>query len=226
MNLKKALKIGGAVLIGVVVLTLLTLRVVGVDPEYLDPRGEEFRAYRWTVFGTRHNWIARPGLWLKGEVVREPVKDWTFADERLRAKTMPPEDAVCQLEVRTPYFIRHSITLGCGRVLNGQLYLHGHTDPSRMGITFPYDKAWTRYVARDPRVRLRIDGKIYEMIMITVTDRAESAAVFERDPIRRQKGPDGKEAVHEIDHLWRMYQMNVPDYSAPYQGPQYVAQSE
>src|SRR5688572_18303412 len=74
--MKQALKIGGAVVVGVVVLTLLTLRVTGFEPEYLDPRGEDFLSYKWTVFGTKHNWIARPGLWLKGEVVREPVKDW------------------------------------------------------------------------------------------------------------------------------------------------------
>ena len=224
MNIKKTLKIAGAVLVGIVAVAYFVINVVGLEPEYLDPRGEEFLSYRWTPWG-RYNWIALPGTKLDGEVVREPIKDWSFADERYRNKGTGALNS-CQVEVRTPFFTRHSITLGCGRFYNGYLYLHGHTDPSRMGVTFPYDKAWTRWVARDPRIRLKIDGKLYEFVAVTVTDRAESAAVFGWDPIRTQKGPDGKERVHEIDHLWRLYQMNVPDYSEPYQGPQHVAQNQ
>ncbi len=45
----------------------------------------------------------RPGLWLAGEVVREPVTDWSFTDA-------VPE---IFLETRTWYGIPHSVTVVC-----------------------------------------------------------------------------------------------------------------
>jgi hypothetical protein len=208
----KAMKIGGAIVVGLVVATLLTLRVTGLEPGYIDPRSEEF---------ARANRIARPGLWLKGEVVTEPVKDWSFVSDTLRGKT--GKDRTIQLQVRTPYFIPHSVTIGGDLVRDGKLYIHAHSDPSRMHIPFPNDKAWTRYVARDPRVRLKIAGKIYDAIVVSVTDRAEAAALLKRDPLTIEKGPDGKEHVKEVMHVWRVFQMYVPDYSSDSQGVQQSA---
>jgi len=54
----------------ILALTLITLRMIGLEPEYLDL--DQLRA---------HHMIARPGLWLKGEVVRTPVTDWSFVDK-------------------------------------------------------------------------------------------------------------------------------------------------
>jgi hypothetical protein len=208
----RALKIGAVVVIGVAALAIFTLRLVGLEPGYIDPRSEEF---------ARANRIARPGLWLTGEVVREPVKDWSFVTEELRART--GKDRMIQLETRTPYLIPHSVTIGGDLVRDGKLYIHAHSDPNRMHIPFPNDKAWTRNVARDPRVRLKIAGKIYEAIVVSVTDRDEAAALLKRDPLTIEKGPDGKEHVKEVMHVWRVYQMNVPDYSHGSQGVQHAA---
>ena len=40
--MKKALKIGGSLFVGILVLALFTLRLMGLEPAYLDPSGEEF----------------------------------------------------------------------------------------------------------------------------------------------------------------------------------------
>jgi hypothetical protein len=208
----RAVKIGAFVVIAVVALAIFTLRLTGLEPGYIDPRSEEF---------ARANRIARPGLWLKGEVVKEPVKDWSFVSDELRGKT--GRDRMIQVETRTPYFIPHSVTIGGDLVRDGKLYIHAHSDPNRMHIPFPRDKAWTRNVARDPRVRLKIAGKIYEAIVVSVTDRDEAAALLKRDPLTIEKGPDGKEHVKEVMHVWRVFQMNVPDYSHGSQGVQQAA---
>ena len=202
--MKKSLKIGGTLVIAVLVLALLILRVTGLQPGYLDPSSEEF---------ARSNRIARPGLWLKGEVVREEVTNWDFANhvnDPIRGNTI-------MLESRTWYGIPHSVTIGVvGR--GTKLYIHAHSDENRMHIPFPNDKAWTRNVARDPRVRLKIAGKIYDATVVLMTDRAEVAEVMGRDPVTVEKGPDGKERVTDVMHYWRVFQRSVADFSKDSQG--------
>jgi len=59
----------GQVLLGVGSLllgALLILRVTGLDPEYMDYTTEEYN---------QRGRMTLPGLWLSGEVVREPVTD-------------------------------------------------------------------------------------------------------------------------------------------------------
>ena len=101
----------------------------------------------------------RPGLWLSGEVVTAPVTDWSFADARREIF----------LETRTWYGIRHSVTVACA-VHDGALYVpslyYGQGE-------FPAERHWHRNVARDPRVRLEIDGRLYERRAVLVTDPAE-----------------------------------------------------
>ena len=93
----RTFKIGGSLVVGILVLAFLTLRLVGFEPQYLDPREEEF---------ANNNRIARPGLWLTGEVSREVVTNWDFVnnldDPRRRDTVM--------LETRTWYGIPHSVT--------------------------------------------------------------------------------------------------------------------
>ena len=72
----------------------------------------------------------RPGLWLSGEVVKEPVLDWSFTD------TVPE----IFLETRTAYGIPHSVTVVCVGV-GDKLYV-----PSvyRERGDFPMSAAGTR----------------------------------------------------------------------------------
>ena len=102
-----------------------------------------------------------PGLWLPGELVSEPVSDWSFTD------------AVQEIfvETRTWYGIPHSVTTVCADD-GADLFV-----PSVYyeGGGFPEARFWNRNVARDPRVRLGIDGRLYERKAVLVTDPAERA---------------------------------------------------
>ena len=83
----------------------------------------------------------------------------------------------------------------------------------RLNKKFPYAKAWWRNVERDPRVRLKIGGKIYEMTVVLIQDRAEVARLRGgRDPIVKETVADGNEYITEEWHYWRVYQRNVPEY--------------
>ena len=127
--MKKPLTLAGSLVAGILLLALFALRVVGLEPAYLDPRGEEF---------ARSNRIARPGLWLTGEVVREEVADWDFANE----VNDPVRRNTIMLETRTWYGISHSVTIGVvGR--GDRLYIHAHSDEKECAYR-------SRMMGRDP----------------------------------------------------------------------------
>jgi hypothetical protein len=196
VDVGRRLKLIGLVIIAVLVVAIVTLRFTGLEPGY--------RA---------RNAIARPGLWLKGEVVHTSVRDWSFVNDIRDPIRKNPfsQDApsLIMVETRTPYFIPHSVTTGV-MVRNGQLYIHSHQD--RMNVQFPNDKLWTSNVARDPRVRLKIGGKLYEATVVLITNRDEAAALFGIDPATRKIGPDGKEHITAYFHVYRVFQRNVPEF--------------
>ena len=199
--MKRALKIGGSILAGVVVLGLFTLRVTGLEPGYIDIRTPEWQASGMT---------ARPGLWLTGEVVTTPVTNWDF----IRQIRDPYRRGSIMLETRTWYGIPHSVNIGV--VPRGdKIYVHAHSDEGRLQrAQFPFDKAWTANVARDPRVRMKVGGKIYEMTLALITDRAEVAEIGGKDPEEKEKGSDGQEKLVAVMHWYRAFQRNVPEYGS------------
>ena len=102
-----------------------------------------------------------PGLWLSGDIVSEPIMDWSFTNEIKEIL----------VETRTPYLFPHSITTYCG-VYEGKFYLFSaYYD----GGEFPYARRWNQNVIRDPRVRLKISGDIYQQNLSFVDE--ESAKV-------------------------------------------------
>lgn len=105
----------------------------------------------------------RPGLRLSGEVVNEPISDWSFANEFQQI----------YLETRTWYQIPHSVTTVCAG-LGEKLYV-----PSIYydGGKWP-DKYWNSNVSSDPRVRLEMGGKIYEREAVVVEDPTEIQAAL------------------------------------------------
>jgi hypothetical protein len=107
----------------------------------------------------------RPGMWLSGEVVKEPVSDWSFTDA-LRE---------IFLETRTWYGIPHSVTVVCVG-LGDRLYV-----PSvyRERGEFPDERRWNQNVVRDPRVRLKIGEQIFERNAVLVEDPAEWQEVLD-----------------------------------------------
>src|ERR1700685_4125876 len=104
----KIFKVGLIVIVVLVGAILVTLRLTGLEPEYLDLN--QLRA---------HHMIARPGLWLKGEVVSAPVTDWSFVEQ------IPHPGRSLNtvlVETRTPYFIPHSVRT-MPTVRNGALFI-------------------------------------------------------------------------------------------------------
>jgi hypothetical protein len=198
----KILKVGILLIVVILALTLLTLRVTGLEPQYLDLN--DLRA---------HHMIARPGLWLKGEVVTTPVTDWSFVD-----KVEHPGRSLntVLVETRTPYFIPHSVRT-IPFVRSGQLYIRSHQD--RMDLQFPHDKSWTSNVTRDPRVRIKIGDKLYEATMVLIADRAQAIAILGRNPETLQNGPDGQEHLVGYDHVYRVFQRNIPEYGGSQPAP-------
>ena len=88
------------------------------------------------------------------------------------------------LETRTWYGIPHSVTIGL-TPRGDKLYIRGTEQGSRLdkGLAAPYSKAWWTNVIRDPRVRMKIGGTIYEMTVVLDPDWTRGS------PIPRRGGP-------------------------------------
>jgi len=194
---KRILKIG-LPLVGLAAVVLLTLRVIGFEPWYIDPASSEFAA---------SNRTAWPGLWLKGEVVSQPVTDWNFINQ----VNHPVTGNSIMLETRTWYGVPHSVTVNA-RPRGDKLYLSGSEQGARLEKEFPYSKAWWANIERDPRIRMKIDGKIYEATVALVQDRDEVAQLLGRSPIGVQVDENGQEQVTSVRHYWRVFQRNIPEY--------------
>lgn len=133
--MKKYLKVSGIGLVALVIVSLLSFRIFGLEPQDL-----------------------RPGLWLSGELVTEPVTDWTFTNNHHEIF----------VQTSTRYGIPHSITTYCIEH-EGRLYLFSSYYG---GGTFPDDRGWNRNVDRDPRVRLKIGDSLYDQQLVVETDDA------------------------------------------------------
>jgi len=94
---------------------------------------------------------------LAGPERLQPAEDWSFTSEVM----------LVQLETRpdAPW----SVTLGCIDH-EGALYV-GADDPS---------DRWVHHVVADPRVRVRVQGKVYPRIAVKVTDPVEWMVVGKR----------------------------------------------
>ncbi len=138
--MKKAAKIAGITLLLVVGGALVSLRLLGFEPS-----------------------DQRPGLWLTGERVAQPVSDWSFTEDHLEIF----------VQTRTPYLIAHSVTTYCA-VHEGDLYLFS---AYYQGGVFPEERGWNRNVMRDPRIRLKIGDQLFDQTVSHVTDAETRAAV-------------------------------------------------
>jgi hypothetical protein len=127
----------------------------------------------------------RPGLWMRGEVVTTPVTDWTFA------RKVPGLTGI-QTRDRFLPFIPFSIH-GARFIHNGKLYI-GSGYPT--GRKMPEGRYWNKNIVKDPTVRIRIGGKLYDGKLVYVTD------PIEHDDICREYGPNLWAPGFYI-HLWR-----------------------
>jgi len=97
-----------------------------------------------------------PGGALTGDVVEEPVNDWSFAANEL----------VGRLETRGPK--PRSVAVTC-IVANGQLYV---------GCSACSGRYWSQQLVAEPNVRYRVRGKIYNVTATRVTDPEEIDRVW------------------------------------------------
>lgn len=105
----------------------------------------------------------RPGLWLTGELAAEAVSDWSFTEDHQEIF----------VQTRTRYGMPHSVTTYC-TLYDGDLYLFS---AYYQGGVFPDDRGWNRNVMRDPRVRLKIGGRLFDQTVAHVTDSDTRQAV-------------------------------------------------
>ncbi len=110
------------------------------------------RAIGWlvllTLLGCGGPVLVFPGGDLSGEVVTEPVTDWSFADDLFLHLEVRPSD---------PYSVELNYV-----VQDGKLYI----DPAE-------GRTWFDYLRGDPRVRVRFDGKVYPATAVLVGEPGE-----------------------------------------------------
>lgn len=191
----------GKVFLGIGLLllgTLLTLRVTGLDPEYMDYTTEEYN---------QRGRMTLPGLWLSGDVVKDPVENWDWVTDVAH----PVRGNTIMLETRTWYGVPYSVTI-LPTPRGEQLYIGGSARDARLEREFPNYKQWWANVERDPRVRLKIDGNIYEMTATLVHDPDELAEILGRDPVTTSVAEDGTEQVVAKWYYWRVSQRNIAQY--------------
>jgi hypothetical protein len=157
---KIALIAGGLVL--ALVLLLVVARIVGFNPG-----------------------ATAPGLWLSGEVLTEPVTDWSFGAK------VPGLTAVETRQWFLP-MLAHSVTVARFHH-KGRLYLFSGYPA---GVELPDGRHWNVNVLADPRVRVRIGDKLYDVKLVYVTDPVE------REDVLRAWGPM-MWAPGFFLHLWR-----------------------
>lgn len=160
--MKKNLKIAGIGLILVLVVALASLRIFGFEPR-----------------------DGRPGLWLSGDLVTEPVTDWNFTNQF----------AEIFLQTNTTYGIPHSVTVWCA-VSDGDFYLFSSY---RGGGNFPDKRAWNQNVLRDPRVRLKIGDRLFDRALRHIDDESTRAPVYQAF---LEKYPDWRSPGQENVHIF------------------------
>lgn len=129
-----------------------------------------------------------PGGFLFGERVNEPVADWTFAND------VP----LCQLQIWDG--IRpHSINLNCMSTPQGELYL---------SCSVCSTKYWAGKVGEDEAGVMRLDGRVYPVVLNRETDPAAMDRAWLARVTKLQTHGGGQfnpippEDAQRPDHWW------------------------
>ncbi|MEX0618444.1 MAG: hypothetical protein WDZ76_05845 [Pseudohongiellaceae bacterium] len=93
-----------------------------------------------------------PGGYLLGERVDQPVDDWSFAND------VP----LCQIQVSA--LLPHSVNLNCMATASGELYL---------SCSQCEGKRWSGVALDNGEGRIRIDGRVYPVMVSHITDAAQ-----------------------------------------------------
>jgi hypothetical protein len=148
---------GLAILIAVIVLLALNYAVTRSSPSL--PAG--YNSLRNNLVRLYHGDV---GFWLTGDAVKTPVTDWSFTD------AIPN----IQIETHTWYLLPHVVRTDIARV-GGQLYLFSEyfaPAPGKPDLreNFPEARFWNRMVVRDPRIRVKIGNRLFDMRAYPLTD--------------------------------------------------------
>ena len=108
--------------------------------------------------------------------------DWGFVDAYER----------CQLEVRPA--APHSINASC----------YTHAGSLFVGSLKGDVKRWPTYVAEDPRARVRIGGRVFELRAVEVTDPDARLAIARSRALHRGDEPGPDFAVADDYRIWRL----------------------
>lgn len=159
----KRLRIAGLVILIVAVVLLgLNFAITRSSPSlpgnYNSLRNNVVRLYRGDV-----------GFWLTGDVVKTPVTDWSFID------AIP----TVQIETHPWYLLPHVLRTDIARK-DQQLYLFSEyfaPAPGKPDLRerFPKARFWNRMVVRDPRLRVKIGNRVFDMRAYPLTDPSQIA---------------------------------------------------
>jgi hypothetical protein len=97
-----------------------------------------------------------PGFILMGEVQTTPVTDWSFVND------VP----LCQIQIYAG-FIPHAVNLNCMATPEGELFL---------SCSVCSTKYWASHVGQNEPGRLRLNGRVYPVIL----NRVQEEAVLDR----------------------------------------------
>ena len=97
----------------------------------------------------------QPGLWLSGEEVSGTVDDWRFTDQL--------EEIF--IEARPWYGLPHSTTIWCV-AFQGSLFIGSYGEEK---------KRWEVNLQADPQARLKINDRLYDVVVTQVTDQSLTA---------------------------------------------------
>lgn len=118
-----------------------------------------------------------PGPGLSGPVTREPVTGWSHVDAI----------QVIQVETRpeSPYTVHTWVTR-----VGDAIYIFSGTE----------DKTWVRNILEDPRVRVRIDGRIHERLAVRAEALEEKRAFLA--PLRSKYEGQPEFDLEEWQRAW------------------------
>lgn len=111
-----------------------------------------------------------PGRKLRGNVITEPVSDWSFVNK----------EGICQIEVNAE--APRSVTIACYGAPNGLYVTHDIIPNAR--------KSWAEFLVEDPTARIKFDGDIYPVKATRIFDPAERQKISkDRHAAIPRRGP-------------------------------------
>lgn len=110
-----------------------------------------------------------PGARLSGELVEQPVRDWSFANDV----------ELCQIQVDTG-LLSHALNLNCMATPEGELYL---------SCSQCEGKYWSRNAVEHGTGRVRLDDRLYPVTFTKIDDPAEIARAWNARS-RKLQGPN------------------------------------